>query len=109
MSGRHPLGMDFGLSHARGSNITAAADGTVAFAGGDPCCSYGLYVIVEHSNGLKTLYAHLSKINVRKGQTVKRGEALGVAGSTGYSTGTHLHFEVYLNGKRVDPLKYLPN
>jgi murein DD-endopeptidase MepM/ murein hydrolase activator NlpD len=108
MGARHPLGMDFGLSHAKGSNITAAADGTVAFAGGDACCSYGYYVIVEHSNGLKTLYAHLSKINVRKGQAVNRGDALGVAGSTGYSTGTHLHFEVYLNGKRVNPMNYLP-
>jgi murein DD-endopeptidase MepM/ murein hydrolase activator NlpD len=108
MSARHPLGMDFGLSHAKGSNITAAADGTVAFAGGDACCSYGYYVIVEHANGLKTLYAHLSKINVRKGQAVNRGDALGVAGSTGYSTGTHLHFEVYLNGKRVNPMNYLP-
>jgi murein DD-endopeptidase MepM/ murein hydrolase activator NlpD len=87
----------------------AAADGVVTFAGGDACCSYGYYVIVEHSNGLKTLYAHLRKINVKKGQAVKRGQALGVAGSTGYSTGTHLHFEVYLNGKRVNPMNYLTN
>ncbi len=109
MSGRHPLGMDFGLSHAAKSNISAAADGTVVFAGGDACCSYGLYVIVEHSNGLRTLYAHLSRLGVSKGQKVERGQSLGVAGSTGYSTGVHLHFEVYLNGKRVNPMNYLPN
>src|SRR5688572_5964346 len=108
MSARHPLGMDFGLSHAAKSNIMAAADGTVVFAGGDPCCSYGLYVIVEHTNGLRTLYGHLSKLGVKKGQAVERGQALGVAGSTGYSTGVHLHFEVYLNGKRVNPMNYLP-
>jgi len=108
MSARHPLGMDFGLSHAAKSNIMAAASGTVVFAGGDPCCSYGLYVIVEHTNGLRTLYGHLSKLGVKKGQAVERGQALGVAGSTGYSTGVHLHFEVYLNGKRVNPMNYLP-
>ena len=104
---RHPLGIDLGLAHARGSSIVAAASGKVVFAGGNACCSYGLYVIVDHENGLKTLYAHLSRIDVRVGQRVNRGDNLGPSGSTGYSTGPHLHFEVHRNGVRVNPLNYL--
>ena len=100
--------IDLGLAHAPGSMIMAVASGTVAFAGGDPCCSYGLYVIVDHGNGLKTLYAHLRRLDVSKGQSVSQGQVLGPAGSTGYSTGVHLHFEVHRNGTRVDPLGYLP-
>jgi murein DD-endopeptidase MepM/ murein hydrolase activator NlpD len=105
---RHPLGIDMGLAHDPGTSILAVGDGTVAFAGGDRCCSYGLYVIVDHGNGLKTLYAHLSRLDVRQGQTVLQGQALGPAGSTGYSFGVHLHFEVHLNGKRVNPINYQP-
>src|SRR5690606_3023186 len=101
MSARHPLGMDFGLGAAPNSPITAAAAGTVTFAGGDPCCSYGYYVIVDHGDGLHTLYAHFSKISVRKGDVVGRGQTLGIAGDTGNSRGVHLHFEVYKDGKRV--------
>ena len=101
--------MDFGLGHAPKSEITAAASGTVVFAGGDPCCSYGYYVIIDHGDGLHTLYAHFSRLGVRKGDVVARGEALGVAGNTGYSRGVHLHFEVRLNGKRVNPMNYLPD
>jgi murein DD-endopeptidase MepM/ murein hydrolase activator NlpD len=105
---RHPLGIDLGLSHDPRAPIYAVEGGTVSFAGGDPCCSYGLYVIVDHGNGYKTLYAHLRRLDVRAGQTVQQGQVLGLAGSTGYSTGPHLHFEVHLNGRRVDPLQYLP-
>ena len=108
MTARHPLGMDFGLAVAPTSPITAAAGGTVIFAGGDACCSYGNYVIVDHGNGLQTLYAHLSSISVRKGEPVGRGQTLGIAGNTGNSRGVHLHFEVYRDGKRVDPMLYLP-
>lgn len=104
----HPLGIDMGLSHDPRASIHAAGPGRVTFAGGDPCCSYGLYVIVDHGNGFKTLYAHFRSINVRVGQQVEQGQVLGIAGSTGYSTGVHLHFEVHLNGKRVNPLNYLP-
>jgi murein DD-endopeptidase MepM/ murein hydrolase activator NlpD len=105
---RHPLGIDLGLAHAPRTSILAVADGVVAFAGGDACCSYGLYVIVDHGNGLKTLYGHLSRLDVSKGQPVSLGQSLGPAGSTGYSTGPHLHFEVHSNGVRVNPLNYLP-
>jgi murein DD-endopeptidase MepM/ murein hydrolase activator NlpD len=108
MSARHPLGIDLGLAHAPRSSIVAVADGEVTFAGGNACCSYGLYVIVDHGNGLRTLYAHLSRLDVRKGQSVSQGQTLGPAGSTGYSTGVHLHFEVHKNGTRVNPMTYLP-
>jgi murein DD-endopeptidase MepM/ murein hydrolase activator NlpD len=108
VSAAHPLGIDFGLATAPGSPITAAAGGTVLFAGGDACCSYGYYVIVEHSGGLKTLYAHLSRIDVSKGDTVARGQTLGLAGRTGYARGFHLHFEVFKDDSRVDPMLYLP-
>lgn len=107
-SARHPLGIDLGLSHAAGTPVMAVAAGKVTFAGGDPCCSYGYYVIVDHGNGLKTLYAHLRSINVSVGQNVSQGQVLGPSGTTGYSTGVHLHFEVHKNGTRVDPLPYLP-
>ena len=108
MTDRHPLGIDMGLSHAPGSPIVAVMDGVVEFAGGNACCTYGLYVIVDHGNGLKTLYAHLSALEVAKGQRVSQGQRLGPSGSTGYSTGVHLHFEVYQDGKRRNPMDYLP-
>ncbi len=104
----HPLGIDFGLSHAPGTLVMAVMPGKVTFAGGDACCSYGYYVIVDHGNGLKTLYAHLRSISVSVGQTVSQGQTLGPSGTTGYSTGVHLHFEVHKNGVRVNPLQYLP-
>jgi murein DD-endopeptidase MepM/ murein hydrolase activator NlpD len=107
-SARHPLGIDLGLSHAAGTPVMAVAPGKVTFAGGDACCSYGYYVIVDHGNGLKTLYAHLRSISVSVGQTVSQGQTLGPSGTTGYSTGVHLHFEVHKNGTRVDPIPYLP-
>ena len=80
----------------------------MTFAGGNPCCSYGYYVIVDHGNGFTTLYAHLSALAVTPGQKVTQGQALGNGGRTGYATGNHLHFEVRLNGKIVDPIAYLP-
>ncbi len=82
--------------------------GVVTFAGGDPCCSYGYYVVVDHGNGFQTLYGHLSTIGVSVGEVVAQGQYLGGGGTTGYSTGPHLHFEVHLNGSVVNPLNYLP-
>ena len=96
-------GIDFSAS--TGTPVRAAADGTVVTAaerGG-----YGNTVIVDHGNTLATLSAHLSRIAVADGATVTRGQVVGYAGSTGYSTGPHLHFEVRVNGNPVDPLKYL--
>lgn len=104
----HPLGMDIDGYRLAGAPIAAATSGTVVFAGGNACCSYGLYVVVMSPGGIETLYAHLSSIVVTQGQTVSQGEELGVIGSSGYSTGTHLHFEVIDNGVRVNPASYLP-
>jgi murein DD-endopeptidase MepM/ murein hydrolase activator NlpD len=104
----HPLGIDIDGYRLQGAPVGAATSGTVIFAGGNACCSYGLYVVVMSPSGIETLYAHLSSIVVTQGETVSQGEELGVIGSTGYSTGTHLHFEVIDNGVRENPVAYLP-
>lgn len=108
MSPRHPLGIDIGLWDREGAAIGAAAPGTVFFAGGNPCCGYGLYVVVQHADGFTTTYAHLSGVAVRIGQQVATGETIGFAGSTGYATGVHLHFEIRKDGAPLNPLAYLP-
>ena len=69
--------------------------------------TYGNMILIEHSNGVRTRYAHCSKLNVRVGQIVKAGDVIGLIGSTGRSTGPHLHFEVIINGKPVNPLNYI--
>lgn len=104
----HPLGIDIDGFNLVGSAIGAATEGTVVFAGGNACCSYGLYVVVVSPGGIETLYAHLSSIYVTQGEYVSQGQALGVIGNSGYSTGVHLHFEVIDNGVRQNPLNYLP-
>ncbi|MDP3994623.1 MAG: M23 family metallopeptidase, partial [bacterium] len=68
---------------------------------------YGNRVLLDHGNGYKTLYAHMQTVYVIAGQTVKRGDRIGRMGSTGRSTGTHLHFEISLNGSRLNPLSIL--
>jgi murein DD-endopeptidase MepM/ murein hydrolase activator NlpD len=80
----------------------------VTFAGGNPCCSYGLYVTIAHPDGSETLYAHMSSIAVVQGQAVSQGDVIGYVGCTGYCTGNHLHFELIIDGRQVDPLLYLP-
>ena len=93
---------------ARATAGPTAAGQAVVFAGGDACCSYGYYVIIDHGNGFETLYGHFSKIAVSTGQKVTQGQTIGYGGHTGYATGDHLHFEVHLNGAIVNPLTYLP-
>jgi murein DD-endopeptidase MepM/ murein hydrolase activator NlpD len=88
-----------------GANIKAAASGTVESCGYQS--GYGKVVIINHGRGVKTVYAHTSKILVEVGQTVKKGDIIAKVGSTGRSTGPHLHFEVRINGEPVNPLKYL--
>jgi hypothetical protein len=100
----HPLGIDIGQWQGA---IVAATDGVVSFAGGDACCSYGLYVIIESGDGLGTLYAHLNSLAVTEGQRVRQGDLLGEVGCTGTCFGTHLHFEVWLGDVRQNPMQYL--
>jgi murein DD-endopeptidase MepM/ murein hydrolase activator NlpD len=88
------------------SPIFAAADGTVE-AVSFQRYGYGYHVIIRHSGGRETLYGHASKIFVRVGQHVDRGQTIAMVGSTGRSTGTHLHFEIILNGVKVNPLPYI--
>lgn len=104
----HRLGIDVDQTMAPGTAIIAAHSGVVLYAGGDPCCSYGRYVILASASGLTTLYAHFELVTVETGESVRQGEPLGIVGNTGYSTGTHLHFEVIDGGVRRDPLLYLP-
>ena len=94
-SGTHN-GTDFGLP--TGSEIRSAANGTVREVGNTDvgrCLSYGKWVLVDHDNGLSTLYAHLSSISSKPGQVVNRGTVIGYSGNTGYSTGPHLHLTVF--------------
>ena len=92
------------LAAAKGSNVLCYTDGVVKKV--EYSNIYGNCVSVEH-NGISTFYAHLSKISVSEGDSVMAGDTLGVIGSSGKSTGTHLHFEVIKNGERVDPNAYL--
>lgn len=88
-----------------GDPVVATADGVVEKAGWDG--SYGKTVELQHEDGFETIYGHLSKICVKEGEKVKVGEEIGKAGSTGRSTGTHLHYEVIKDGKRVNPSNFL--
>ncbi|PLZ87933.1 peptidase M23 [Fischerella thermalis CCMEE 5196] len=99
---RFHAGQDFAASY--GSKIRSADSGTVIFAGWYG--GYGKAAIINHGNGLTTLYGHTSELYVSEGQTVKRGQAIAAVGSTGLSTGPHLHFEVRKNGTPVDPMNY---
>ncbi len=100
---RFHAGVDFAEDY--GSPITAADGGVVILA--DWYGGYGYTVVIDHGAGISTLYAHASQIKVSDGQTVKKGETIALVGSTGLSTGPHLHFEVRENGSPVDPIKYL--
>lgn len=100
--------MHKGIDIARPSNymIKAADNGVVVSAGYDNG-GYGNKIIIDHQNGYRTMYAHLASISVSVGQTVSRGSQIGVMGRTGNSTGVHLHFEVYQNGKLINPMSKL--
>lgn len=101
LHGRRKFHRGVDLRAAYGTDVSAAGDGTVTFAGERG--SYGLLVVVEHGNGLETRYAHLASAGVRAGDRVQGGQAVGRVGSSGRSTGPHLHFEVLRDGQRLDP------
>lgn len=103
-SGRYHGGIDFPVS--TGSNVYAAASGTVILVK-YLNYSYGRYLIIDHGDGLSTLYAHNSQILVSVGEKVSAGQVVAKSGSTGNSTGPHCHFEVRVNGSQVNPLNYL--
>jgi murein DD-endopeptidase MepM/ murein hydrolase activator NlpD len=107
-----PFGQRWGKLHAgvdlarpEGTPYHAARNGVVKLArwnGG-----YGYCVIIDHGNGVETVYGHSSKLLVKEGQVVQAGEPLGLVGNTGYSFGAHLHFEIHINGQPTDPVAYL--
>ena len=100
---RFHAGIDFGASH--GTTIHAADSGEVIFSGWYG--GYGRAVVIDHGGGITTLYAHASRLYVNVGQTVTQGQAIAAVGSTGLSTGPHLHFEVRQDGNPVNPMAYL--
>lgn len=102
---RFHTGIDLAAPH--GTPIVAARSGQVRVAGWSSV-GYGFHVVLDHGGGLETLYAHMSRIAVRPGEWVEGGQVIGYVGSTGWSTGPHLHFEVRVNGVARNPLAYLP-
>lgn len=99
-------GLDF--SAPQGTPIYATADGRIKIAGYSDG-GYGNHVVINHGYGYETLYGHMVRIKARRGQSVKRGEVIGYVGSTGKSTGAHLHYEVHKNGQRLDPVYFFYN
>lgn len=101
--GRNHQGVD--LAANKGTPIFAVAEGTVTFAGWDG--DYGYSVVIQHNSGIKTRYAHANALCVSVGATVSQGDMIATVGNTGRSTGNHLHFEVIVNGTRVNPGPYI--
>jgi murein DD-endopeptidase MepM/ murein hydrolase activator NlpD len=100
---KHP---GFDLAAPTGTTVDAAAAGTVTHAG--PAGTYGNLITIKHADGVETRYAHLSATQVKEGDHVEAGQPIGAVGTTGYSTGPHLHFEVRKDGQPVDPEPLLP-
>lgn len=102
-------GVDISGAAILGKNIVASQSGTVikAVTTYTPKKGYGKYVMIDHGGGYTTMYAHCTSLSVKVGQYVKRGQVIAQVGSTGNSTGPHLHFGIYINGKEVDPLPYI--
>jgi murein DD-endopeptidase MepM/ murein hydrolase activator NlpD len=107
-----PFGMRWGRLHAgidlaapTGTPIRAAASGRVILMA--PTGGYGLYTCIDHGRSFSTCYAHQSRFGTRRGASVMQGQVIGYVGNTGHSTGPHLHFEVRIGGKPVDPMDYL--
>jgi len=101
--GRMHNGTDFAAPH--GTPIRSTADGVVTYVGWQS--AYGRLIKIKHDFGIETRYAHLSRFRVKKGQRVSRGQHIGDMGNTGRSTGTHLHYEIRIGGKPINPMKYI--
>ena len=101
-SWRH-TGLD--IANKTGTPLYASEGGTVDYSGWSN--GYGYNVLINHGGGKKTRYAHASKLYVKKGDVVSKGEAIAAMGSTGWSTGPHIHFEVIINGVKKNPLNYI--
>jgi murein DD-endopeptidase MepM/ murein hydrolase activator NlpD len=99
-------GLDF--SAPQGTPIYATADGVVEVAG-NLSNGYGNHVVIDHGYGYETLYGHMVRVKVKRGQRIKRGETIGYVGSTGKSTGPHCHYEVHKNGRKLDPVYFFYN
>ena len=97
------MGID--ISAPTGTPVAAPADGAVISAGRE--AQYGLLVCVDHGHGFVTFYGHLKEIRVKPGDRVKTGQTLGTVGTSGYTTGPHLHYEVRVHGRPVNPFSYL--
>lgn len=106
-TGRREFHKGIDISNRRGTPIYASAKGTVSFSGVDG--GYGNSVVIRHGAGVMTRYAHMRRYIVKPNQTVTRGQLIGYMGSTGRSTGPHLHYEVRLNGVVVNPMRYILN
>ena len=102
-SGLHK-GID--IANSTGTPVSTTASGLVIFAGWDG--GYGKKIVIYHMDKYTTVYAHLSDINVSVGDEVKQGQVIGKVGSTGHSTGSHLHYEVYVNNQPQNPKDFLP-
>jgi murein DD-endopeptidase MepM/ murein hydrolase activator NlpD len=104
----HTRAMHWGLDFAagQGSPIYATGNGVVKFSGANPS-GYGNHVIINHGYGYESLYAHMLKIKAVNGQRVKRGDLIGWVGSTGRSTGPHLHYEIRINGEKINPVYFI--
>ena len=105
VTGRFQMHKGIDLAAPPGTPILATGDGIVTFAGRSG--NYGLLIRVKHLGGISTTYAHLEKIYVRKGQSVSRNQQIGAMGSTGASTGPHLHYEIVVDGKMINPMKFI--
>lgn len=106
---RYHSGIDISMGDAYGKNIIATRDGTVILSSleSESGTGYGNYIIIDHGDGYTSLYGHCSELLVSTGQRVSKGQIIARVGSTGWSTGPHLHFEVRYNGETVDPLDYV--
>ncbi len=104
ITGENKLHSGMDIPAPMGSPVYSAESGTVLSSGW--ISGYGNAVVIMHDNGLSTLTGHMSSLNVQSGQRVSRGDVIGYCGSTGNSTGPHVHFEVRINGSTVDPINY---